>query len=86
MCNCGNKRKELNASPLPMRGTLAANTSREKMGSDVNFEYTGKTALSVTGNITGKKYRFAHSGDERLIHYSDAPGMMTVPVLKKVNG
>ncbi|MEO5651061.1 MAG: hypothetical protein ABIR03_14220 [Ginsengibacter sp.] len=86
MCNCGNKRNELNAFSLPMRGTFAINTNREKMVPDVNFEYTGKSALSVTGNITGKRYRFAHPGDERLIHYSDAPGMMTVPVLKKVNG
>ena len=51
---------------------------------DQHFEYTGKTALSVKGNITGKNYRFAFSGDKQIIDSRDAAAMLGVPVLRKV--
>lgn len=86
MCNCGNKRNELNHSSFSMSGPVAATTRHQPIWPDVSFEYTGKTALSVTGYITGKKYRFHHHGDIQLIDYRDASAMMAVPVLKKVKG
>lgn len=49
------------------------------------FEYTGKTAITVTGNISGKQYRFNSPGDKQLIDYRDAAGMTKVPVLKRVS-
>jgi hypothetical protein len=82
MCNCGNKRNELNHSPTSMSGPVVAATRHQPRWPDVSFEYTGKTALSVAGNITGKKYRFHHPGDIQLIDYRDASGMMAIPVLK----
>lgn len=85
MCNCGNKRNELNASSLSMSGKVMMKTNRQPIWPDVNFEYTGKTALSITGNITGKRYRFAHPGDKQLVDYRDASGMRSVVVLRKVN-
>lgn len=48
------------------------------------FEYTGKTALTVTGSITRKRYYFSHPNQAQKIDYRDAPGMMAVPLLKKV--
>lgn len=83
MCNCGNKRNELNHSPTSMSGPVVTTTRHQPTWPDVSFEYTGKTALSVAGNITGKKYRFHHPGDIQLIDYRDASGMMAIPVLKK---
>jgi hypothetical protein len=68
-----------------MSGRVTAKTSRQPLWPDVSFEYTGKTALSVAGNITGKRYRFSHSGDEQLIDYRDASGMRSIAVLRKVN-
>ena len=85
MCNCGNKRNELNSPSFSMSGTVTAKRNRQPIWPDVSFEYTGKTALSVTGNITGKRYRFSHSGDEQLIDYRDASGMRSIAVLRKVN-
>ena len=48
-----------------------------------NFEYVGKTALTVTGNKTGNRYRFYRPGDIQAINYLDVEGMITIPVLKK---
>ncbi len=80
MCNCGNKRNILTKT-----SNAAAERKPAKVNPDVNFEYNGKTGLSVTGSITGKKYRFNHPGDVQLVDYRDAPGMMMVPVLKRIS-
>ena len=49
-----------------------------------NFQYTGKTALTVTGNITQNRYRFNFPGDVQAIHSKDAAGMMSLPVLRRM--
>ncbi|WP_221394475.1 hypothetical protein [Dyadobacter sp. NIV53] len=60
-------------------------SSSEKYSlNDTFFEYTGKTGLTVTGSVTGRKYRFNNPGDKVIIHYKDMPGMLTIPVLKEV--
>jgi hypothetical protein len=83
MCNCGNKRNSLSqpksqAAKSDMSKPLETNTPH------ANFEYTGKTALTVVGNITGKSYRFSHAGDIQIIDHRDAPGMKLIPVLKRI--
>ena len=83
MSCCGNKRNEYarNLSPgyvSPSRATQV------KMSEDIAFEYTGQTGLTVTGNITSKKYRFSGKGDMQLIDHRDAGGMMAIPALRKV--
>jgi hypothetical protein len=84
MSCCGNKRNEFIQS-------LSGNTSPgmpgfgKKMWQDVLFEYTGTTALTVKGYITGKTYRFSKTGHRQVIDYRDASGMMAIPALKKVN-
>ena len=87
MCNCGNKRSQLQggqfATGMPAKENTA--TPARKMWPDVNFVYTGKTALSVTGNVTGKRYRFSAPGEQQLIDYQDASFMLTVPVLQRVS-
>ena len=41
----------------------------------VKFRYIGKSSMSVTGGMTGHKYRFPYPGDEVLVDGRDAPGM-----------
>ncbi len=81
MCNCGNKRNELTQS---LSGAVTDERVHSQMWPDVSFEYTGNSGLSVIGGITGKKYRFNHTGDVQLIDYRDASGMMAIPVLRRL--
>lgn len=85
MCNCGNKREAL-ASPASFQLSSRSNFSSPgtKMWPDVHFEYTGKTALSMRGTISGKNYRFSKPGDVQLVDYRDASSIMGVPVLKRL--
>lgn len=80
MCNCGSKRNTIN------NGSQAASSSpsEAKMWSDVRVKYTGKTALSVTGNITGNRYRFSQPGSELMVNFRDLSGLLQLPMLKKV--
>lgn len=85
MCNCGNKRNSYsNVGKNPLKEPEYSMIPHTKIFSDSHFEYSGKSALTVKGNITGKIYRFEFTGDVRLIDYRDASAMYAVPVLKKV--
>ena len=84
MCNCGNKRN--NYTQQQQSNSANTNASASKTGINVgntNFEYTGKTALTVKGNVTGKSYRFNYPGDVQAIDLRDVAGMAMVPVLKR---
>lgn len=85
MCNCGNKRNTYTQQQQAQQANNV-NENESKTGIDVgntNFEYTGKTALTVIGNVTGKNYRFNYPGDIQAIDLRDAAGMAMVPVLKR---
>lgn len=85
MCNCGNKRTALIEQQSANAGIISSteiDTTYNKK--QMRFEYIGKTALTVTGSITGKRYRFSSPGDILPIDISDAGGLMSVPVLRKV--
>ena len=85
MCNCGNKRDAL-SSQRSLQLSNKENIARQesKMWPDVNFEYTGKTALSVRGNVSGKSYRFSKPGEVQLIDYRDAASLTAINVLKRL--
>jgi len=86
MCNCGNKRNQFSSQQsFKTNETIKPQLVQKKMWPDVSFEYKGKTALTVKGNITGKNYRFSKSGDVQQIDYRDAPSIMKVGVLMKLN-
>jgi hypothetical protein len=85
MCNCGNKRNEFIQQAQPLSNTVVSSAVPKKMWSDVKFKYTGSSALTIFGSITGKKYRFALPNEVQLIDYRDASSMMGVQVLKKLS-
>jgi hypothetical protein len=86
MCNCGNKRNEVAATPSFKLSKQHFEPQKNSMWPDAYFEYIGKTGLTVTGNISGKQYRFNGQGDKQMVDYRDASGMMKVPVLKRSSG
>jgi len=86
MCNCGNKRNEFaSQQSFKANDDIKKQLLQKKMWPDVSFEYKGKTALTVRGNISGKNYRFSKPGDIQQIDYRDAPSMMRVGTLMKLN-
>jgi hypothetical protein len=83
MCNCGNKRSALQQESKLLSGTVSA-TQTKPYWDDVRFEYIGETGLSVTGSITGKRYRFNFKGDTQLIDYRDVNSLAGITKLKKL--
>lgn len=79
MCNCGNKRTQISTDEN------AAPQIRSNMQQTANtvFEYVGKTALTVIGNISGRRYRFNRPGDLQSVDPRDVAGMFAVTVLRQ---
>ncbi len=84
MCNCGNKRDELRQSSFKLTGNVVAEKNSSGFWKDAPFKYTGKSALTIFGGVTGRRYRFLQNGDTQLIDYRDVSGMTNVPVLRKI--
>ena len=89
MCNCGKKRVQYSQQSFQgavTHGTgarMATATPKKNFAHSV-FEYVGKTALTIRGNVTGTNYRFNFPGNKQNIDNRDAEGIRSVPVLKKV--
>ncbi len=85
MCNCGRKRNELKQQQNVFnKNNYTVNQQPVQKKEPVLFQYTGNTALTVTGSITRKSYRFNFFGDKQLIECSDTPAMMAIPMLIKI--
>lgn len=50
----------------------------------VMFEYSGATQMLVKGPMTGRIYRFGHTGVRVAIDRQDAPSVTAVPNLKRL--
>jgi hypothetical protein len=83
MCNCGSKRAEYNQQSNIAASHVKNTMPHMQQNTNSVFEYIGKTALTVIGNITGRRYRFNRPGDLQSIDTRDASGMQAVPVLRK---
>ena len=81
MCNCGKKRSSFNTQQQNVSGNIQQVPAQHTVYT--NFEYTGKTGLTVVGNFTGRKYRFNYTGDVQPVDKRDEAGMTGVPVLRK---
>jgi len=84
MCNCGKKRNAYAEQSYKQSNGVTNEQPDRKMWTDTYFEYTGNSGLTVSGGVTGKRYRFNQPGDIQLIDYRDASGMMAVTLLKRV--
>lgn len=84
MCNCGNKRAELKQQSYKLTGNVIAESNSTGFWKDVTFEYRGLSSLTVTGGVTGKRYRFNEHGARVKIDNRDVSGMMSIPMLIKI--
>lgn len=48
------------------------------------FEYVGNTALTATGPVSGRRYRFGQRGARLHVDPRDRPGLAQVPNLRFV--
>jgi hypothetical protein len=80
MC-CGNSRgrslQGVSAMPAPRMPAVARPAG-------LTFEYVGRTALAVTGPVTGRQYRFERPGSRLDVDPRDSASVGAIPVLKRV--
>jgi hypothetical protein len=84
MCNCGKNRTGYSQQAHAGNASTQQRPAVQKPAAHASFEYVGKTAITITGNVTGKSYRFNYPGNTQNIDHRDMKGMMAIPVLKRV--
>jgi len=57
---------------------------RPVVPASAQFEYTGATALTAVGPITGRRYRFSAPGAIVEVDERDAPSLAAVPHLRRI--
>ena len=50
----------------------------------ISFVYTGGSTLTVIGGATGRSYRFDYRGCTLEVHARDAPGLVSIPTLRRL--
>ena len=86
MC-CGRSNQPIIKAPRPTPGAAAISRARPAnmaQTSRPQFEYVGKTALTVVSPYTGKHYRFARPGARLDVDIKDRSWLAFVPNLQRV--
>jgi hypothetical protein len=89
MSCCGHNRLRLRdpeSNQLMLGATPSGKaTPRTTPLSLVYFVYVGKTAMTVTGPLTGRRYRFPKPGIKIAVDGDDAPSLALVPNLQQTS-
>jgi hypothetical protein len=81
MC-CGRARPR--PSVYPGANPPQRSTSYVETGGPI-FEYVGRTALTVTGPVSGGRYRFDRAGSRQQVDARDRAALANIPVLRAVS-
>jgi len=81
---CGNRRANPGAAPARQPEQRSKPAAPAVSLHPVTFEYTGKTALAVTGPITRAHYRFPEPGARVPVDARDAGAVAAVPNVRRV--
>jgi hypothetical protein len=77
---CGQRRAQMTTG-----GTVQAEANRSRPVSRVAlYEYTGMTAMTVAGPVSGSKYRFAAPGAKVQVALRDVASMSSLPNLRRL--
>jgi hypothetical protein len=80
MACCGQRRGQITTG-----GTIAAAAKRPQPNARVAlYEYTGMTAMTVTGRFSGSQYRFAAPGAKVQVSLRDVALMSGLPNLRRL--
>ena len=63
---------------------IRTNFDARSIGRVVVFEYIGRTALTATGGVSGKRYRFDQPGARVTVDARDRASLDALPMLKQV--
>jgi hypothetical protein len=80
MACCGQRRGQIATG-----GTIATAAKRPPPNARVAlYEYTGMTAMTVAGPLSGAKYRFAAPGAKLQVDLRDVAAMAALPNLRRL--
>ena len=71
-------------SPSPLTADHPASFAWRARRPAYEFEYLGRTSLTVIGPVTGKPYRFARPGARQTVEAPDGPSLAPIPGLRRV--
>jgi hypothetical protein len=74
---CGGQRQGMIFRP-------AADDTMRRALVPISFVYIGEATLRVVGGATGRSYHFDYPGCRLEIHARDAPGLVSIPMLRRV--
>jgi hypothetical protein len=85
MSCCGKGREQLSSTfqPIVAQEPITDVPTRPAPRFAIEFEYTGNTALTVEGPITGKTYRFDQPMARLAVDVRDMPAIEQVPKLRR---
>lgn len=83
MSCCGQKRMAAATAASPVPAARGTETRRTALA---YFQYTGATAMTVTGGATAVRYRFAYPGAILAVDPRDRPSIARVPHLRQTAG
>ena len=91
MACCGQKRIQIALRNIPVRQEISRaapayfeRSQPQAQAPIVAFQYTGRSALTAIGLISGRQYRFAHPGAVLQVDPRDRASLGTVPHLRQV--
>jgi hypothetical protein len=80
MACCGQRRGQIAAG-----GTVAGGARASQPGARFAlYEYTGLTGMTVSGPVSGSKYRFASPGAKAQIDMRDVASLSGLPNLRRL--
>lgn len=82
MACCGDRRRQIAQTPTAPKNEPHPASPRPRFS--VVFEYTGRTALTAVGPVSGRPYRFERPGARLGVDPRDRPGLASVPKLRQV--
>lgn len=85
MSCCGSKRAPAGSWTGNVRASSLTNPQAQRY-SVAYFRYVGQAALTVTGPVSGKSYRFSAPGAVMPIDPRDQASLAAVPNLRQVQG
>jgi hypothetical protein len=68
------------------QGTIrpVAVDSLRRTSAPITFVYMGDSTLKVIGGATGRSYHFDYPGCRLEVHARDAPGLVSIQMLRRV--